>query len=773
VFLLTLFLFSLRAAECSAQAHTPRRTSREAARVNTAQAELQARVRAAEEARQAGDPSAIGQANRRLIALAFRQLAHLRLIEGDTAKAAELYGQSLSFEEAPETRVDLAVSYLRARRPDESLAEASKVVLADSENARAWHIQGKAWMMKREYARAAESLSRANALQWDPDAAYSQAICLLAIPEKEEAAAVFEQMAKAAPGNLGTLHVLFARAYRDAGFLPDAIRELNTALRIDPNTPNAHYFLGLVYLLEEEWAPNAEIRKQFQQELRLNPQHFLANYLLGAVESGARNYETSDRYLKVAARIDPAWPEPWIYLGLNAAGRGDHRNAEMFLRKAIARTGKDEARSNYFVRKAYFALGRILRDSDRGEEGRALLHKAGELQQRVQEKGQQDMARHGVPMGSSTPPEPQRPEEAIPVLEETDVRAGDPVNTAAQEGDHLDERQKRAADIQERRLRAVLGAGFNDLATAEATSGDFRLAFDHYEQAQRWDPELPGLRRNLGVAAAKAGNYEAAVRVLPFVIKANFNDRPARAMLGLSQYMTERYSEAVETLASLGEAAENDPVLGYALADAYAKVGRYSKAGRALEKLQGKILGPDALMLVGKTWEDTGNHTRAVEVFHRVLELDPKRKKAHYNAGLSYIRADRPAEAAAEFEAELAVSPEDADAKYNLGFSLLQQSKAEAAAALFREVIAADPQHAEANYQLGKMLLDEGRAGEALPYLEQAARQSPEKDYVHYQLQAAYRKQSRLEDAERELNLYKEIKARKRAMPRVPSPPEQ
>jgi tetratricopeptide (TPR) repeat protein len=763
----------VRATECCAQARKPRSTAGEVPRAKTAQDELQARVRAAEEARQTGDSSAIGRANRRLIAFAFRQLGHLRLIEGDPAQAAELYGQSLSFEEKPDTRVDLAVSYLRGRKPDESLAEAAKAVLADSGNARAWHIQGKAWMMKQEYARAAESLLHANALHWDPDAAYSQAICLLAISEKEKAAAVFDEMVKAAPGNLGTLHVLFARAYRDAGFLPDSIRELNTALRLDPNTPNAHYFLGLVYLLEEEWAPNAEIRKQFQQELRLNSQHFLANYLLGAVESGARHYETSDRYLKAAARIDPSWPEPWIYLGLNAAARSDNRNAEEFLRRAIALTGKDEARSNYFIRKAYFALGRILRESDRADEGRAWLRKAGELQQRVQEKGQQDMARHGVPMGSGKGAEPARAEEAIPVLEGTDVGAGHPVNAAANGGNQLDERQKKAAGVPEKLLCAVLGAGFNDLATSEAMSGEFRLAFDHYHQAQQWDPELPGLARNLGVAAAKSGNYEDAVRVLAPLIKENANDKPARAMLGLSQYMTGRYAEAVEALAPLGEAAEKDPVLGYALADAYAKLVRYAEASQVLEKLQQQTLSADALMLVGKTWEDTGNHGRAIEVFHRVLELDGKHKKAHYSAGLSYIRADRPAEAAAEFEAELAVSPEDTDAKYHLGYSLLQQAKADAAAVLFREVIAADPQHAEANYQLGKMLLDEGRAGEALPYLEQAARQSPEKDYVHYQLQAAYRKQSRLEDAERELNLYKELKARKRQMQPALSPPNQ
>jgi hypothetical protein len=42
-------------------------------------------------------------------------------------------------------------------------------------------------------------------------------------------------------------------------------------------------------------------------------------------------------------------------------------------------------------------------------------------------------------------------------------------------------------------------------------------------------------------------------------------------------------------------------------------------------------------------------------------------------------------------------------------------------------------------------------------------------DYVHYQLQAAYRKESRIAEADRELELYKEIKSKSRE-PTVPQP---
>jgi tetratricopeptide (TPR) repeat protein len=81
---------------------------------------------------------------------------------------------------------------------------------------------------------------------------------------------------------------------------------------------------------------------------------------------------------------------------------------------------------------------------------------------------------------------------------------------------------------------------------------------------------------------------------------------------------------------------------------------------------------------------------------------------------------------------------------------------------IFREVVNSRPDHANAQYELGKILLDRGQLVEAVEHLEVAARLSPQSDYMHYQLQAAYRKQARLADADRELALYKEIKAGRR-----------
>ena len=55
-----------------------------------------------------------------------------------------------------------------------------------------------------------------------------------------------------------------------------------------------------------------------------------------------------------------------------------------------------------------------------------------------------------------------------------------------------------------------------------------------------------------------------------------------------------------------------------------------------------------------------------------------------------------------------------------------------------------------------------GQTADAAGHLEAAARLSPQTDYMHYQLQAALRRLGRDADADRELEIYKGLKAKSR-----------
>jgi Flp pilus assembly protein TadD len=205
-----------------------------------------------------------------------------------------------------------------------------------------------------------------------------------------------------------------------------------------------------------------------------------------------------------------------------------------------------------------------------------------------------------------------------------------------------------------------------------------------------------------------------------------------------------------------------DAAVGYAWASALAHQGDLKQASEVLGEFEKGDRSSDTLMLVGQEWIEIGDYPHAVATLHRALQLSPSQPKAHYFAGQAYLRWEHWNEAAQEFQAELALNPADTEAKYNLGFVYLQQSRSAEAEALFAEVLSAHPEHANAQYEMGKILLDRGQLKDAIGHLETAVRLNPGADYMHYQLQAAYRKDGRVAEADHELGIYKDLKAKQR-----------
>ncbi|HZD48907.1 MAG TPA: tetratricopeptide repeat protein [Silvibacterium sp.] len=733
-----------------------------------AQAELNKRILAAEAARNSRDLNGTVLANKLLIASALRAMGRLRLLESAYAQSGELYRESLDFEDSQEAHVEFARTSLLAGRPDDAIAEAQRALLAKPNDVGNYLILGRAYMQKGDFPKATEALSRAAQLQPQIETYYSLAICWLSLKTPDgnkRAQAVFEQM-KAMAGDSGSLHVLFGRAYRDADLMTDAVREFQRAIELDPSTPHAHYFLGLAQLALNEWKPTPEAQAEFAAELRYHPKDFLANYMSGFLASSQRQYVVADKYMKIAAELNPTWPEPWLYMGLNAYAEGDPKAAEPLLRKAVDLTGTDEARASYQIRRAYVDLGRILASSGREQESEVYFAKARELQNKIMQDTQQKvtsmvLSEGAGSMAAMVPLDKRQESEAAPLVQ-GNADAFAPVDASVLAKANLSEAQRALAKTQEDDLRIILGQSYSDLATAEAMQRNYTIALSHYQAAEHWNPTIDNLSRNLGECAFRAGNYPEAIRGFSAALKEQPEQLPIRAKLGAAYFGAEKYADAAKTFAPLGVAGMQDGTVGYAWAASLARLGQMKEASDVLNQYEGVALPNDTLLLVGQLWTEIGDYNRAVIILHRALQADPTLRKAHFYAGLAYIRWEHWPEAENELHAELAIQPGDPDATYHLGFVALQESKTDEAAKLFEQVIAAHPEYANAQYELGKILLDHGQLQDAVPHLEAAARLSPDKEYVHYQLQAAYRKESRTADADRELAVYQELKTKSR-----------
>ncbi|HYK37264.1 tetratricopeptide repeat protein [Alloacidobacterium sp.] len=353
------------------------------------------------------------------------------------------------------------------------------------------------------------------------------------------------------------------------------------------------------------------------------------------------------------------------------------------------------------------------------------------------------------------------PGQVIAAAEKLTEAAGQQMTatTEALKQPHLAPAQSQQLNHREQQLREVLSNGFNDWGTAEARQKEYQQALTHFQQAEKWDAATPGVMRNLGTAAFLLQDYPESVRALTAVVTHDANDQRSRLMLAMSFFSMEKFADAAKNFSIIPDTAMHDTRSAYAWSFSLARTGQDMQANSIIDNLAARDLTPDVRMLVCQLYNTTENYEHAVPCFKKLAEENPTMPRANFEAGAALVHFDRPADAIPELRAELKLNPQDVDAQYYLAFALLETSQKDEALSLLRTVIAEKPDHAQAQYQMGKVLLEDGKVDEAIPHLETAAKLDPSSDYIHYQLQAAYRRAGRTADANRELEIYKQIKA--------------
>jgi Flp pilus assembly protein TadD len=286
---------------------------------------------------------------------------------------------------------------------------------------------------------------------------------------------------------------------------------------------------------------------------------------------------------------------------------------------------------------------------------------------------------------------------------------------------------------------------------------------DYFRKAGTWNPSLETLDRNWGMAAFYANQFDQVVARLGRHLEEHSDDMRVRAALGLSFFMLENYPMALKTLQPVQTEVDNDPGLAYAYAVSSVKTGEYAEGVRRLKLLdQANPNSADIHMLLGEAFADQGEYGTALEEYHKSLALNPIQAQTHFLTGLALLRTGSPSEAVQEFRAALKLNPTDASKKYHLAFAMIELQQKEEALTLLQQVIQEDPKYADAYYELGKLQLEKGDISAAVSSLEAGIKLSPDSDYIHYQLAIAYRRNSRSEDAEREMKLYQALKNRHR-----------
>jgi tetratricopeptide (TPR) repeat protein len=660
----------------------------------------------------AGDFEGAAKEYRRAIAIGLDHLGNLRAARRDYAGGEQLLQQALAADpDSPDPAVDLAITELYSGDMPKAATDAKAVLQKNPEHVRVRVLLGKIDFLQGNYQAAADELQAALALATDFDVAYSLALADLELKKTSLATVLFDEMKNSLPES-AQLHALIGRAFLATGYPQLATKEFEQAATLDSKYPQVHFYLGLASLFSAQ-APDVT-RSESQLELA--------------------KAETS---LLETIRLQPEDPRAFFYLGRCYASEQQWAKAAEAYRSVISLTPAAQ-QMDAAMAGAYEGLAEALHQLGKTAEADAESVKAQRLRATFQKDGANAVESDtGKPNGDSNQQE----------LQSMMLRPGD----AERPDDKAEAAYTKSVSL-------LLGQAYHNLGVIDARGSNYAQAAEEFSQAAKWQPSIPSLDRNWGLAAYRAEKYDEAAAPLERELRRVPNDHSIREMLGLCYYMSDKFAESAATLRPVLDQLSDNAGLLYAAGTSLVRSGDAKNGARVFSRMLEKDQKVPAVhLMLGQAYAQEQNYAEALAEFGQALQLDPHTAEAHYGSGMVALKQGILDKSADEFQQELSVNPGYIPAEYQLGYVRLEMHQADTAIPLLQDVVSRQPNHSDAHYELGKALLEQGKLKDAIQDLETSIHLQPT-DYAYYQLSVAYRRDGRANDAEQAVAMYHKLR---------------
>ncbi len=161
------------------------------------------------------------------------------------------------------------------------------------------------------------------------------------------------------------VHQLNAEALEAQGNWKGAVSEYRTVLERDADTPGIHFRIGRVILSEPETPDTmSEAKKEFEAELRINPNNAAAEYILGEMARKNDQWPEAIAHFRKATQLDAGLADAFVGLGRSLLSAGQPADAVAPLQHA-AQLQPDNPTTHYYLA---IALGRTGRKEDAAVE---------------------------------------------------------------------------------------------------------------------------------------------------------------------------------------------------------------------------------------------------------------------------------------------------------------------------------------------------------------------------------------------------------------------
>ena len=291
------------------------------------------------------------------------------------------------------------------------------------------------------------------------------------------------------------------------------------------------------------------------------------------------------------------------------------------------------------------------------------------------------------------------------------------------------------------------------LGLLEARQEHYNEAVTHYRKALVLNPDMPGLRLNLGLALFKAGKMkDAATTFLPILKNLPPDSQEAlrvTTLIGLARYGAGDYTGAVPFLKKAVAADAQNLPFRLTLAQSCL----WSKQYQCVLDVYHEIVNlnensAEADMLAGQALDEMKDRPAAVEQFRAAVKADPKLPDVHFGLGYLLWAQLKFDEAAKELEAELSNNPDHAQALTYLADCHIQLNNPEPAMTLLKKAVKLDPKIELAHVDLGVLYANAGKNDDALLELKTAEKLDPDDQNVHWRLGRFYKSVGKKSEAE-------------------------
>jgi tetratricopeptide (TPR) repeat protein len=171
----------------------------------------------------------------------------------------------------------------------------------------------------------------------------------------ELASRASQELAATAPTS-AQAEELEAEAFESHGNWDKAAAQYKKILEQDPGAPGIHYRLGRISLSASPPQPD-EAKKEFEQELKTDPNNASAEFMLGEVSRQAGQWDDAARHFSCASKLDEGFVEAYLALGMSLNSAGKFSEALVSLESYVKMQPGDPA-GHYQLATAYARTGR-------------------------------------------------------------------------------------------------------------------------------------------------------------------------------------------------------------------------------------------------------------------------------------------------------------------------------------------------------------------------------------------------------------------------------